>query len=832
MPFTEDLNQSSRLDLHYDPDNPDFDDSAFQMSHIAEQSYMTSASDLHDNEKEKKKNSHHSDSDNSDAASSAVLSNVMSRGSGSRSRSVRSASSSRGRRSVSSRSSAPSSTASSQSRSASKSSRSRSASRSSKSAASTRGGSSASRSRGGGKGRSRSRSRSKSLASSKSRASSASSAVVSAAPSSIEGTQEEDDDGGGEDNSISHNSSMGSSRDKSASISISAAGGAQSDDNSSNSSQSSQHKRDGKRKKDKKKSRQRSRSRTQSPHSDDASLDSRDVHSNQSSRSEEQKERDGRNRKKDKKKRQHRSRSRTQSPHPDDQSVDNDDVMSQNSSRKERQRNRRGDMNGYSSKGSSNGEKRGIEREGTHSTLDVSSSTQGDNEQFKLPNVDVLNKKLIKIKLWDLDDGVDSASAQPSIISVAMDALPIQELSNNEKEMNMEVGKKIQLQHNGELIVGNSDMGENTVDISWMPPSAILMEEEGKNEETWQSPFVLSNEDSERADTIKNKLHNPQPEPTEQKQLQPSSNRRRSASKQAPPSAAASIHSAAASTVKGLEPFTIPSIISSTVVKETPASKVGLAFRKANAAVVIEKIGPQSPFQGKNLKPGYECLSINGHRLRSARRAAEIVRNSTSLTVVASNAPRPPGTMYTMISPKDQSGSLSAGKDHAVGMHFKMKQGLIQLVKAHPDSPISSTSMRVGDFVLAINGLVLGDISKAVDALSDSTSDDMVPILYFNMRQLRVSLVDKVIGDLWKKDWTDGYNECILTSSSSKNPLILRFNEEGMSELLGHRKSSVIPSDHPLQSVVETLNHGIMCVLSAIREGVELVTKRERRYRK
>jgi len=285
--------------------------------------------------------------------------------------------------------------------------------------------------------------------------------------------------------------------------------------------------------------------------------------------------------------------------------------------------------------------------------------------------------------------------------------------------------------------------------------------------------------------------------------------------------------------VKGLEPFTIPSVLSSTVIKRTPAEKVGLAFRKATGTVVIEKIVPGSPFDGTALRPGHECLCINGHRLRSARRAAEIVRESGStLTLVASDAPRPPGTMYTMISLKEHY-SMRSGRDYAVGMHFKMKHGLVQLVRLDDDSPIGSTSMKVGDFVLAINGSVVWSISRAVDVLSDS-NDDMVPILYFNMRQLRVSLVDKVIGDLWKKEWSDGYDEVVLQSGNgSSNPLTLRFKEEGMCELLdpfqefGDRflengSSSVVPPDHPLNSVVETLNHGIVCVLSAIREGVVL----------
>lgn len=195
--------------------------------------------------------------------------------------------------------------------------------------------------------------------------------------------------------------------------------------------------------------------------------------------------------------------------------------------------------------------------------------------------------------------------------------------------------------------------------------------------------------------------------------------------------------------------------------------------------------------------------------------------------------------MYTMIpSLREHSvASPSSGEDNtAAGMHFKMKHGLVQLVRVDNDSPIGATSMKVGDFVLAISGSVIGSIPKAVEVLTDST-EDMTPILYFNMRQLRVSLVDKVIGDLWKKEWSDGYDECVVLQpgSGSSNPLTLRFKEEGMCELLDPLRafrdkssmengSSSVPPVHPLNSVVATLNHGILCVLSAIKEGVELAT--------
>mmetsp|Transcript_201 Transcript_201/g.353 ORF Transcript_201/g.353 Transcript_201/m.353 type:complete len:926 (-) Transcript_201:159-2936(-) len=298
---------------------------------------------------------------------------------------------------------------------------------------------------------------------------------------------------------------------------------------------------------------------------------------------------------------------------------------------------------------------------------------------------------------------------------------------------------------------------------------------------------------------------------------------------------------------KPLDPFTIPTILSTTIIKQTPNQKVGLAFRKSTTGnVIIEKIMPGSVFDGTAMKAGHECLIINGHRVRSARKAAEIVRESEKkLTLVVSSAVRPPGTMYTIISiggggtsnaDRRKRGDDTRG-DHpiayAAGMHFKMKQGLVQLVKIDSDSPLAGASMKVGDFVLAVNGSAVATISDAVRLLSKSENqeEDLIPILYFNMRQLRVSLVDKVIGDLWKKDWSEAYDECVvLEPGASSKPLTFKFNEEGRCELLDPLRAfrvsgePLIPVDHPLNSVMDTLNHGIICVLAAIRQGLELAT--------
>jgi hypothetical protein len=75
-----------------------------------------------------------------------------------------------------------------------------------------------------------------------------------------------------------------------------------------------------------------------------------------------------------------------------------------------------------------------------------------------------------------------------------------------------------------------------------------------------------------------------------------------------------------------VDQFIIPTIVTATYVKSTPDQKVGLSFRKSKGVVIIEKISPGSVFDGSQLKSGQECLCINDHRIRSARRAAEVVR--------------------------------------------------------------------------------------------------------------------------------------------------------------------------------------------------------------
>ena len=156
-----------------------------------------------------------------------------------------------------------------------------------------------------------------------------------------------------------------------------------------------------------------------------------------------------------------------------------------------------------------------------------------------------------------------------------------------------------------------------------------------------------------------------------------------------------------------------------------------------------------------------------------------------------------------------------------------MKHGLVQLVKFDSDSPIKTTSMKVGDYILAINGIAVGSISRTVRALSKS-NHDIVPILYFSMTRLRVSISDEVMDkNLWTKEWSSDYKTCVisqindLSDKTSSIPITIQFTDNRC-ELL----DNIVPSDHHLISVVETLNNSMSLAFSTIYEGVKLATKR------
>ena len=215
---------------------------------------------------------------------------------------------------------------------------------------------------------------------------------------------------------------------------------------------------------------------------------------------------------------------------------------------------------------------------------------------------------------------------------------------------------------------------------------------------------------------------------------------------------------------------------------------------------------------------------------------------------MVSTAKRPPGTSYTIVKlgREHTAGDEAAGGDanaSARGMTFETNEGLVQLTKVNATSPVVSSSLKVGDFILAINGVVTGSVKSAIRLLSQADVD-VVSILYFNMSQLRMSLIDKVLDESWKREWSDTYEECVvLPPTENSNPLTLRFREDGSCVLIDPLRAfrmkfgaddntadggnSISTADHPLNSAVDTLNNEITCVLDAIRQGIDKQTREE-----
>lgn len=69
--------------------------------------------------------------------------------------------------------------------------------------------------------------------------------------------------------------------------------------------------------------------------------------------------------------------------------------------------------------------------------------------------------------------------------------------------------------------------------------------------------------------------------------------------------------------------FELPKWITASAHKAHADEKIGLVFRNEGPRVIVSKIAPTSPLLGSELKEDCELLAINGHRVKSARRAGE-----------------------------------------------------------------------------------------------------------------------------------------------------------------------------------------------------------------
>jgi hypothetical protein len=270
----------------------------------------------------------------------------------------------------------------------------------------------------------------------------------------------------------------------------------------------------------------------------------------------------------------------------------------------------------------------------------------------------------------------------------------------------------------------------------------------------------------------------------------------------------------------------VPRIISASIVKTKDPVGIKLSSNcdsRGVTSAVVSSISHKSPFHVNNyahiepLREGDEILTINGHRVKDARRAAEMIRATAEgvLTVVASTAAcggeggkrgkrrRMDGTSYHLIrlSTFVTSGGATSNIPSCTfrGMELEVKDtssSLVSIKCIKPSSVFAKSGLKPGDILLTIDGCIVRTVAEALNALENDHDTDginrVVSLLVYSLWDMRSSVIrEELIGSSpnnWdmslsceaKQDGSDGEKECItLTMSETTVAFELIFDRDG-----------------------------------------------------
>jgi len=204
--------------------------------------------------------------------------------------------------------------------------------------------------------------------------------------------------------------------------------------------------------------------------------------------------------------------------------------------------------------------------------------------------------------------------------------------------------------------------------------------------------------------------------------------------------------------------FELPKWITASAHKAHADEKIGLVFRNEGSRVIVSKIAPTSPLLGSELKEDCELLAINGHRVKSARRAAILVKEKIGqldFTCFKGNKPRPIESELSM---------LRLTEKDCKDIHFVTMNGLVRV--AHVFGSFSKSTIKEGDFCLSINGTVPSDASQAASLILKQ-STRLIIMLSFSLSRLKANVVEYLMPRR-QVVWEAGSNVCRITFSIGK----------------------------------------------------------------
>lgn len=194
------------------------------------------------------------------------------------------------------------------------------------------------------------------------------------------------------------------------------------------------------------------------------------------------------------------------------------------------------------------------------------------------------------------------------------------------------------------------------------------------------------------------------------------------------------------STVPINDPYPVPPIATALVVKPSSSAKVGVNLRtKTNHAVIIKSLAPNSLLQGTAVQEGSEILAINGEAVYSAQQVSDIIASCSRLeftTIKPAHATKRSPFCYVEVAPTSR---INPG----VSFDGCCDRSLVKISQVYV-SKLEHTRLRIGDIVVAINGVPVWKPEDADREQLKAARAAQALVLYcIDMDSLRDSIVAK-----------------------------------------------------------------------------------------
>ena len=185
----------------------------------------------------------------------------------------------------------------------------------------------------------------------------------------------------------------------------------------------------------------------------------------------------------------------------------------------------------------------------------------------------------------------------------------------------------------------------------------------------------------------------------------------------------------------------------------------------------ISSVTPEGPASRSQLRVGFQILSVNSHRIRSAKKCAEIFRYYTAkrsgVSILASGGALPTGCTYTLVKKEKQKPMVPAifGDGSLQGLFLKEERGMVRVQDIGSNGYFSCAKIKKGDFIMAIDGHEVHSVKECEDALEHVSKDVVVIVTYNVLRRVKSSIVVRQASNEAIKSASENSNEPLMAIS-------------------------------------------------------------------